>query len=118
MVLFRRSSSLECFVIHFSCFSLMSRIEELPDDLEGSLNLQDEAGAKTSAPNPLSNSTNISQNGFQPTLPPHIQSARSHTADEIVEMMGRTPLFMNSLEDAGGEGGASTVEIFVEDVFI
>ena len=39
-----------------------------------------------------------------PTPPPQMESVRSRTADEIVEMMGRTPLFMTSLDQAGAEG--------------
>jgi len=44
------------------------------------------------------------ENGTTTELPPQMASVRSHTADEIVQMMNRTPLFMTSLEDADGEG--------------
>lgn len=41
-----------------------------------------------------------------PALPPQMESVRSHTADDIVRMINRTPLFMTSLEDAeGGDDG-------------
>lgn len=41
-----------------------------------------------------------------PVLPPQMESARSHTADDMVRMMNRTPLFMTSLEDAeNGDDG-------------
>lgn len=34
-----------------------------------------------------------------------MDSVRSHTADEIVNMMKRTPLFMTEVDDLGGDGG-------------
>ena len=40
---------------------------------------------------------------MHPPLPSQMQSIRSHGAEEIVKMM-KTPLFMSSLEDAGGQG--------------
>lgn len=39
-----------------------------------------------------------------PSLPPQMESIRSHRPDEIVRLMKRTPLFMTSLEDAGDDG--------------
>ena len=42
---------------------------------------------------------------YTPSLPPQMEAVRSHTADEIVRMMNRTPLFMTSLDDAGGDAG-------------
>lgn len=41
-----------------------------------------------------------------PALPPHMESFRSHTTDEIVQMMKRVPLFMTSLEEAEADDGA------------
>lgn len=41
-----------------------------------------------------------------PALPPHMESVRSHTPDEIVRMMKRVPLFMTSLEEAEADDGA------------
>ncbi|KAL8956573.1 MAG: hypothetical protein Q9183_006275, partial [Haloplaca sp. 2 TL-2023] len=38
-----------------------------------------------------------------PSLPPAIDSIRSHTADEVVQMMKQTPLFMTSLDDGADE---------------
>lgn len=43
----------------------------------------------------------LTQDDILPSLPPHMASVRSHTADEIVQMMNQTPLFMTSLENAG-----------------
>lgn len=38
-----------------------------------------------------------------PELPPHIASLRQHTADEVVDMLKKTPLFMTSMDDAEGK---------------
>ena len=39
-----------------------------------------------------------------PSLPPHMESIRSQTAEETVREMTRAPLFMTSLEDAQADG--------------
>ena len=44
------------------------------------------------------------QNGIAPLMPPPMASVKSHTADEIVQMMNKTPLFMTSLESEDNEG--------------
>ena len=59
-----------------------------------------------STPFPISASL-ANQDGTMPELPPHMASVRSHTANEIVEMMNRTPLFMTSLDNAENEGALS-----------
>ena len=96
----------------------MSRVEELPGDFNESLNLNtaplpihEPASATNasltastdSAPFPI-DASRLEQNGTTPALPPHMASVRSHTADEIVQMMNRTPLFMTSLESTEGDG--------------
>ncbi len=50
-----------------------------------------------SVPFPI-NPSSSSQDGPTPQLPPQMQSVRSHTADEIVEMMNKTALCMTSLD--------------------
>ena len=96
----------------------MSRVDELPNDLDESLNLNPPlapAHAPPSAPNvfPTASSdstpfpvdaSRLERNGTTPALPPHMASVRSHTADEVVQMMNRTPLFMTSLQSTEGEG--------------
>lgn len=96
----------------------MSRVEELPDDFDESLNLNPPTApthapptAPSAFPTASSDSTpfpidasRLEQNGTTPALPPHMASVRSHTADEIVHMMNRTPLFMTSLDNSEGEG--------------
>lgn len=91
----------------------MSRIEELPDDFDDSLKLNNsqKAAPISSSSVPLAADSQytpfpikeaaLSQDDTTPSLPPQMASVRSHTADEIVQMMNRTPLFMTSLEDAG-----------------
>ena len=104
----------------------MSRIEELPEHLDKALNLEpdsspppnlDSAQASNlpSVPFPLSPK---SQHGdvILPPLPPHMESVRSHTAEEVVQMMSKTPLFMTSLEDTA-DGKPAGLSIF-QDSFI
>ncbi|KAL6720284.1 HSP70/90 co-chaperone [Lecanora helva] len=95
---------------------MTSRIEELPDDFDQSLDLQaselackststsntNPSAASQSAPFPIVEQKTLQDDGT-PQLPPHMASVRSHTADDIVKMMNRTPLFMTTLEDAGEE---------------
>lgn len=96
----------------------MSRIQELPDGFDESLNLnppEEPVHGPSSAPNvfPTASSDStpfpidanrLEHNSTTPALPPHMASVRSHTADEIVQMMNRTPLFMTNLESTDGEG--------------
>ncbi|KAK2809719.1 hypothetical protein FQN50_003564 [Emmonsiellopsis sp. PD_5] len=83
----------------------MVRIEELPDDFNEALDLN-----KSPDPGPT-----IGSQAFQnetpfgikknagpkdptvPDMPPGMASVKSHTADEILEMMNKTPLFMTDL---------------------
>lgn len=78
----------------------MSCIEELPDEFEHSIDVNRNQEA---LPFPIG-SHGSDQNGTAPSLPPHMQSVRSHTADEIVDLLKKTPLFMTSLDDSNGEG--------------
>ena len=84
----------------------MARVEELPDDFDKSLNLNPvETAPAHSVPIPFAIGDKLqAQDGTTPALPPHMASIRSHTADEIVQMMNRTPLFMTSLGNPQEEG--------------
>ena len=92
----------------------MSRIEELPDDFDESLDLNKPPPATATPsipPEAFANSIPfpIKDNGAKkdprmPNLPPQMASVKSHTADEIFEMMNRTPLFMTDMAKAT-EGG-------------
>ena len=108
----------------------MFRIQELPDDLDDSLDLD----APPSAPPKPSDRSPAApipqtpfplpakvreQHGPTPTLPPQMESVRSHTADEILTMMNQTPLFMTSLENTDAEGKLYyPIDAIVKDAFI
>ena len=79
----------------------MSHVEELPDELGDGL--QTKHGDGKAAPStafPIL-PAKIQKDGLTPALPPQIQGFRSHSADEIVQMLGRTPLFMTSMDNVG-----------------
>ena len=61
------------------------------------------ATASASVPFPIG-SRHQDQDDMAPLMPPPMASVKSHTADEIVQMMNKTPLFMTSLEDEDNEG--------------
>lgn len=91
----------------------MARVEELPDYSDEFLNLKPvETAPAHSVPSPIASGSIPfaigdrlqAHDGTTPALPPHMASIRSHTADEIVQMMNRTPLFMTSLGKTQGEG--------------
>ena len=87
----------------------MSRIEELPDAFREALKIESpttshptnstQSTVPPSVPFPLP-PTSQDEDSNLPQIPPQMESVRSHTADEIVGMMSKTPLFMTSLEDA------------------
>ena len=86
----------------------MSQIEELSEHIDKSLNLESDsstqildsaqASNQPSVPFPLPPKSQ-DERAILPSLPPHMESVRSHTAEEVVQMMSKTPLFMTSLED-------------------
>ena len=86
----------------------MSRIEELPEHLDKALNLEPDSSPRDldlaqasnlpSVPFPLPPKSQ-DEGVVLPSLPPHMESVRSHTTEEVVQMMSKTPLFMTSLED-------------------
>ncbi|KAI4178466.1 MAG: hypothetical protein LQ346_007437, partial [Caloplaca aetnensis] len=84
----------------------MSRIEELPGGL-------DVPGSDQAKVTPLPPSTETpfpiqpkpaaaGDASTTPSLPPAMDSIRSYSADEIVRMMKKTPLFMTNLEERSG----------------
>ncbi|CAG8272184.1 unnamed protein product [Penicillium salamii] len=100
----------------------MSRIEELPDDFDESLNLKDAPPAVTqNLPQPgfdafaLGNETPfpVNEEGLKarqtdpnaPELPPAMASVQSHSSKDLMDMMNKTPLFMTDMENAGDENG-------------
>lgn len=79
----------------------MARIEELEDVPPVSDPAPPPSTAET--PFPLRPKPTEQDVTTTPSLPPVMDSVRSHTADEIVQMMKKTPLFMTDLTD-GADG--------------
>ncbi|KAL8857783.1 MAG: hypothetical protein Q9178_005683 [Gyalolechia marmorata] len=85
----------------------MSRIHEHPND-SGTPNT---LPSSPETPFPISTkSTAPNASSTTPALPPAMDSVRSHTADEIIQMMKRTPLFMTNLGEAAGAEGEDNEE--------
>lgn len=100
--------------------STMSRIEELPDDFDESLNLNevppevtqdlpqpgfDAFAPSNEAPFPINEEKlkELENDPYAPKLPPTIASVKSHSKEELLSMMNKTPLFMTDIENAGDE---------------
>ena len=77
----------------------MARIEDIPDDFDEALQIHDSTPKKSTKP-----ADDSVSDGFHPSLPPAAAEVRAHSAEDIVKMLGKSPLFMTSLEDAGEEG--------------
>jgi hypothetical protein len=71
----------------------MSRIEELPDDFDGSLNLNEAPSAPS-----------IEELYEKHLSGPGENLLSSKSFEEIVQDMSKTPLFMNSLDEATTDG--------------
>jgi hypothetical protein len=99
----------------------MSRIEELPDDFDERIDLNKQPPHPQTAnsapdfidqilsqPSPFPPKTG--QDGTisgtpSAAMPPAMHSIRQYTADEVVSMLNRTPLFMTTLDETDGKGG-------------
>lgn len=107
-----------------SLTNTMSRIEELPDDFDESLNLNeappqlaqdlpqpsfDAFAPSNEAPFPINEEKlkEVENDPNAPKLPPTIASIRSHSKEELLSMMNKTPLFMTDIESAGDESMSS-----------
>ena len=100
----------------------MFRIEELPDDFDEAIDFN-KAPPKTESP-----PQNLSNNGMPPggdqvpfpineermkeleqmdptapQMPLNMASVKSHTPEELLDMMNKTPLFMTDINKAGDE---------------
>ncbi|OAL75659.1 TPR repeat protein [Trichophyton violaceum] len=91
----------------------MGRIEELPDDFDESLDLNKapvftplpaakEPSFLPSGETPFGIKKDALPKGSEalPAMPPAMESVKSHTADEIIELMNQTPLFMTDVDKA------------------
>jgi hypothetical protein len=73
----------------------MSRIEELPDDFDETVNLNDA---------PEAPSIEELYNQHLAATSPAQNSMSSKSFEEVVQDISKTPLFMTSLDDAAGDG--------------
>ncbi|KAJ5679891.1 Tetratricopeptide-like helical [Penicillium macrosclerotiorum] len=104
----------------------MSRIEELPDDFDESLNLNDVPpeiaqslpqpgfdgfAANNEAPFPINQERlkELEKDPSAPELPPAIAAVKSNSKEELLNMMNKTPLFMTDIENAGDENGENVL---------
>ncbi|KAL8709842.1 MAG: hypothetical protein Q9220_005458 [cf. Caloplaca sp. 1 TL-2023] len=62
-------------------------------------------------PFPLPSHPGAQDASTMPNLPPTMSSIRSHTADEIIQMMKKTPLFMTDLADAAGDADDDNIAL-------
>jgi hypothetical protein len=99
----------------------MAKVEELSKDFDENLNLNpvprnDNAANAGSLPDLLDQMLSqdvpfpkkpaqASGGSAGPALPPAMENVRQYTADEVVTMLNRTPLFMTTLDETDGEGG-------------
>jgi hypothetical protein len=98
----------------------MSRIEELPDDFDESLNLNEQPpqvaqdlpqpgfdgfAANNEAPFPINEERlkELINDPNAPDMPAAMASVKSHTQEELMDMMNKTPLFMTDIDKAGDE---------------
>lgn len=99
----------------------MSRIEELPDDFDESLNLNAAppqappdlpqpgfdafAAANDDVPFPINEERlkDLENDPSVPKMPPAMASVKSQSKEELLSMMNKTPLFMTDIENAGDE---------------
>jgi hypothetical protein len=100
-----------------------SRVEELPDDFDEKIDLnQAPSAAEPAASNgpsldsmlaaagavfPPKKDASKSDGPAQPgaAMPPAMDSVKQHSADDILKMMNKMPLFMTSLDETGEDGG-------------
>lgn len=91
----------------------MSRIEELPDDFDESIDLNKEIPEEP--PLPVTEDEPIfpineermkemeNKDPLAPKMSQNMASVRSHTTDELADMLNKTPLFMTDINKAGDE---------------
>lgn len=92
----------------------MSSLQEMPGDSDQALKINSASMSQPlhqsgSLPFPIKSKVR-SKDDLTPALPPQMESVRSHTADEVIKLMNRTPLFMTSLETAQDDDGMSAAE--------
>ncbi|KAF9886908.1 hypothetical protein FE257_011031 [Aspergillus nanangensis] len=96
----------------------MGQIEELPDDFDESLKLNQDPPAADEPPKnapaeeelafPINEERLKEMEAMDPKapkMPPGMASVRTHTTDELADMLNKTPLFMTDIDNAGDEHG-------------
>lgn len=94
----------------------MPRIEELPDDFDESIDLNKQPPPTADLPGMPPGGDQIpfpineermkeleAMNPLAPKMPPNMASVKSHTKEELLDMMNKTPLFMTDISQAGDE---------------
>lgn len=100
----------------------MGRVEELPDDFDESMNLNDQPPTVSEGPpenladNPPAavdeppfpiNEEKLKEleknDPAAPKMPPSMASVKTHSTEELWDMMNKTPLFMTDIDKAGDE---------------
>lgn len=100
----------------------MGQVEELPDDFDESMNLNDQPptvsegtpekladkppAAIDEPPFPINEEKlkELEKNDpAAPKMPPSMASVKTHSTEELWDMMNKTPLFMTDIDKAGDE---------------
>jgi hypothetical protein len=113
--------------------TMASRVQELPDDLKEKMNLNQQQDGPAPAPAPInehlsfdmmmqaaskhfpaktSSSSSCSDNTAPGAeMPPAMAAARQYTADEMFQMLNKSPLFMTELDETGDDGHGENVAL-------
>ncbi|OJJ82650.1 HSP70/90 family co-chaperone CNS1 [Aspergillus glaucus CBS 516.65] len=100
----------------------MPQIEELPDDFDESIDLNKQPKPAADLPGMPPGGDQIpfpineermkeleAMDPLAPKMPPNMASVKSHTKEELLDMMNKTPLFMTDISQAGDENGENVM---------
>jgi len=85
----------------------MSSVDELIDKFNDAAHLQKQNPAAVTSSNMTGTMPGQDESVKEASaaMPPEMAFVKQHTADEVVQMLNRMPLFMTSLDETDGEGG-------------
>src|SRR6184192_3486911 len=94
----------------------MSFVEELPDEFDKSNMDSRHPSSSQGAVDMFSKAVQTpflslkpnyprEANSTTPELPPAMASIKSHSTEEVLKLMNKTPLFMTELDEVGEDGG-------------